>query len=164
MKANFKISLILFLNIIFTDVAVSAFNSKHLYALTVNNSKPELRQIIANSNPDGMKIVSNNSKKREVQVAETQPKNSIKNIFEGDDGILNISLELIDEKTEVKISVFNMLGKEVRKIYQGLPLEKDDEGYFIFASKAPLNLPKNVYILVVQGNTFRIADRFVVTK
>lgn len=57
-----------------------------------------------------------------------------------------------------------MLGKEMRKIFEGIPNEKNEEGYYIFTSDTPVNLPKNIYILVIQGLTFKIADKFVVTK
>jgi hypothetical protein len=57
-----------------------------------------------------------------------------------------------------------MLGKEVRVVYQGLAKDKNDDGYYIFTSQNPINLPKNVYILVIQGETFKIADRFIIAK
>jgi hypothetical protein len=164
-----KIFYIIFWSIVFSNVSVSAFNQKLLAILNASNLKPESQRLIA-YNFDGTKVVSNNHKKREGQVVNAQPKNneqpknSIKKIFEENDGTLNVVVELVDDKSEVKISVFNMLGKEVKKIYQGLPSEKNDDGYYVFDSQTPLNLPKNVYILVVQGNTFKIADRFIIAR
>jgi len=164
MNKNFKIFIIVFLNLIFTNINVTAFDAKRLYVPTVNTSKPQFQQIIANDNSVGIKLVSNNTKKREGQVANPQTKNSIKRIREENDGVLNIVAEIADSNSEVRITVFNMLGKEVRKIYQGKPTEKNEDGHYVFTSEKPLNLPKNVYILVIQGNTFRIADRFITTK
>ena len=165
MNTLLKIIYIVFWSILSSNITINAFNSKMLEGFNVINTKSEFQQIIARNN-DGIKVVSNNQKKREGEVAnvETQPKNSIKKIFEESDGTLNVIVELLDNKSEVRISVFNMLGKEVRKIYKGLPHKKNDDGHYVFASEAPLNLPKNVYILVVQGNAFKIADRFILAR
>jgi hypothetical protein len=168
MNIILKIFCIVLYNTVFANITVNAFNTKHLYISTVNGTKPEFLRMIAYDNPNGIKVVSNNAnsntKKREGQVANPQPKNSIKEIREENDGVLSVVAEIADDKTEINIAVFNMLGKEVRKIFQGIPTEKNDEGHYVFTSEKPLNLPKNVYILVIQGNTFKIADRFITVK
>jgi len=165
MNKMLKIFCIVLGNIFFVNANVSAFNSKHLGVPTVNNTKLELQQIIAPANPIGTKVVSNhNEKKREADAIKPQAANKIREVREEFDGRLNIVAEIVDDKAEIKILIFNMLGKEVRKIFQGVPTEKNDDGYYVFTSEKPLNLPKNAYILVIQGNTFRIADRFIIAR
>jgi len=175
MNILLKIFCAVLCNTVFANITVNAFNSKQLNISNVNNHKHEFQQIISRNISDGIKVVSNNNnKKREAQgeieienqklSKPTQPKNKIKEIREESDGILNVVAEIEDDKAEIKILIFNMLGKEVRKIFQGIPTEKNEDGYYIFTTEKPLNLPKNAYILVIQGNTFRIADRFIVAR
>ncbi|MPN21696.1 hypothetical protein SDC9_169076 [bioreactor metagenome] len=147
------------------QIPLFALVTKGLERIPFADNNPFQVQLQARSKVDGTKIVNSNTKKQEVvSNADTQTKNAIKKIWEGNDGLLNVMVELADDKYEVKINVYNLLGKEVKKIYQGLPPNKNNEGYYVFTSQTQLNLPKNVYILVIQGSGFRIADRFIVAK
>jgi len=143
-------------------------NSLNLKRLERSNNTLLPTQLICQiqSKTDGIKVVNDNSKKQDEQVPnpDSLTKNSIKKIYENNDGLLNVIVELADEKSEVKLYVCNLLGKEVAKIYQGLPTNKNNDGYFVFTSQTHLNLPKSVYIVVLQGNTFKIAEKFIVTK
>jgi hypothetical protein len=118
------------------------------------------------SKTDGTKVVNNNHRKQDGQVPnpDVHTKNSIKKVWENNDGLLNVTAELVDEKSEVKLYVCNLLGKKVAEIYQGLPTSKNNDGHFVFTSHTQLNLPKSVYIVVLQGNTFKLAEKFIVTK
>lgn len=90
--------------------------------------------------------------------------NKIIKIWIENDGLLNTTAEIKDNKEEVKISVFNMLGKEVFRVYQGFPLKKDDEGNYKFTSSTPVNLFNNVYILVIESRSYKIADKFIISR
>ena len=167
----------IFLTVIFftvlTKTNVSALNINHLFFQNINTNSSPI-PIITNNHPVITKEISagtkfanvftnsnNNTKKREEPAKK---KNKIVEIIEDNNGILNIVAEIEDAKSEIKITIFNMLGKEVRKVFQGIPTEKNDDRQYVFTSKNPLNLPKNVYILVIQGDTFRIAEKFIAIK
>jgi hypothetical protein len=90
-------------------------------------------------------------------------KNAIKTVWIGGDNYLNVEAELV-EKCEVKISIYNMLGKEILKVYQGTPDEKNEKGYYTFKSQQQIALSKNVYVVVMQSNTFRIAEKIIVAQ
>ena len=90
--------------------------------------------------------------------------NKIVRIWLGSDGLINATAEIKDDKEEVKIFIYNLLGKEISKIYDGLPNEKDEDGNYKFTSQSPLNLPNNIYILVIRGTSYKIADKFIISK
>jgi hypothetical protein len=170
MRKKLFLFLVLFLHFTVATIVVTAINIKvNEFSSDVLYKMQSPQQIP--SKVDGTKVVNNNSKKNGVtnlnaenQFKSELTKNSIKKIWEGNDGFLNVVAELSDAQSEVKITIYNMLGKEVKKVYSGLPEEKDEDGYYIFTSQAPLNLPKNIYILVIQGNTFKVADKFIIAK
>ncbi len=120
-----------------------------------------------NNISSGTKLVANNSKKQNTNYfskSDSVQNNRIKKIWESSDGILNIAVTLSDTQSTIKIAVYNMLGKELKKIFTGLPTIKNDDGDYVFSSETALNVPKGVYIIVVQGSQFRIAEKYIFTK
>ncbi|MDR0926520.1 MAG: hypothetical protein LBO69_01975 [Ignavibacteria bacterium] len=163
---KYLITIFLFFTLLFSANA-TPFYTKDLQMFQVNSASQPL-PFFAYQKTDGTKIAPDNVKKNDTRSTptNTEPKqsNSIKKIWEGTDGLLNVEADIADDKDEVKIVVYNMLGKEVRKVFQGIPAEKNAEGHYLFNSQTNINLPKNVYILVIQGTTFKIADRFVIAR
>lgn len=105
--------------------------------------------------------------KKEIQKideADTNNRNKIKKIWENSSGVLNVTANLIDTNIVVKINAYNMLGKKVAEIFSGVPSNKNGDGEYHFTSDTATNLPKGVYVLVIQSSRFRIAEKFIITK
>lgn len=69
-----------------------------------------------------------------------------------------VVLDLTDYNQHVKISVYNMLAKKILDVFDGTPVK--DERYKIDTT----NLPNGIYICVVQGNSIRLAQKFIVSR
>ena len=124
----------------------------------------QIENILFTSNNDiGTKVVNLNNKnnKNDEKIHHI---NKIVKIWIENDWIVNATAEIKDNKEEIKVSIYNLLGKELHKIYEGQPKEKDEDGNYKFTSQTPINLPNNVYILVIQGINYKIADKFIVSK
>jgi len=82
----------------------------------------------------------------------------IKSIKETKDGLL-LTVELADDQQNLIVSAYNLLGKKVLDIYHG--------GEKAGVKEYPLNtnsIPSGIYICVVQGDNFRLAEKFFVSK
>jgi hypothetical protein len=66
-------------------------------------------------------------------------------------------VELASEQRRLEIAVYNLLGKRVATVYQG----KASPGVHEYPIPSA-ELPNGVYICVVQGDGFRLAQKFVV--
>ncbi len=66
-------------------------------------------------------------------------------------------VELASEQRRLEIAVYNLLGKRVVTVYQG----KASPGVHEYPLPSA-GLPNGVYICVVQGDGFRLAQKFVV--
>jgi hypothetical protein len=66
-------------------------------------------------------------------------------------------VELASEQRRLEIAVYNLLGKRVATVYQG----KASPGVHEYPIPSA-GLPNGVYICVVQGDGFRLAQKFVV--
>lgn len=74
----------------------------------------------------------------------------------------NINIKLLISKAEIapiQLSLFNLLGKEVKIIYNGAKREDD----FIYSANIN-ELPNGVYICVLTSNNYRDAKKFVISK
>ncbi|MCL2039597.1 MAG: hypothetical protein FWG85_04110 [Bacteroidetes bacterium] len=136
-----------------------------LFILLILQNPTNINTLQTNHNLLFNNLVNNtkvmNSNKNENKKHLT---NKIIKIWIESDGILNATAEIKDSKEELKISVYNMLGKEVFKVYQGMPLKKDEDGNYKFVSSSPINLFNNVYILVIEGTSYKIADKFIISR
>lgn len=71
---------------------------------------------------------------------------------------LNIKIQVIDKNKNITIKVYNMLGKEILKVYEGTHI--NDE--FTYSSQN--NLPNGIYICVLQGDNFRNAEKIIISR
>lgn len=71
---------------------------------------------------------------------------------------LNVKVQVSDKKKQINITVYNMLGKEVIKVYEGYHYRDED------AYTSNINLPNGIYICVLRGNGFKNAEKFIVSK
>jgi hypothetical protein len=112
----------------------------------------------------GTNLAPKAKKGEDTSTKVTYPKNKIRKMWVGNDGVLNLDVELLDACSEIKITIFNMFGKAVHKVYKGLPKNENKDGFYSFQSSTPIKLPKSVYIVVVQGNTFKLAEKLVISN
>lgn len=156
---------ILFIVVSFQDVIANDYNE--LYG----KSNDYTTDYLDNYQEAGTKVVGNYRKqkkyKKEIQridEADTNNRNKIKKIWENSSGVLNVTANLIDTNIAVKINAYNMLGKKVAEVFSGIPSNKNGDGEYHFTSDTATNLPKGVYVLVIQSSRFRIAEKFIITK
>lgn len=89
---------------------------------------------------------------------DTVKTNSIINIWNNND-IYNVRVNVRDKDSEIEIGIFNMLGKEVMKVYKGV-VGNNEAIYEFNADK----LPNGVYLCVLQGRNFRDVEKFIVSR
>ncbi|HRP01821.1 MAG TPA: T9SS type A sorting domain-containing protein [Candidatus Kapabacteria bacterium] len=89
--------------------------------------------------------------------ADTNTSNKIVQVWTGKDD-LNVKIKVSDKSKQINITVYNMLGKEIIKVYEGVH-NRDDEAYTVNVS-----LPNGIYICVLRGDTFRSAEKFIVSR
>ncbi len=77
--------------------------------------------------------------------------------FKGNQYYVKLNLANYDE--EIKLSVYNMLGKEVLLIHQNKALPRDSE--YTFDGSL---LPNGIYICILEGKNYRDAEKFVVSR
>lgn len=70
-------------------------------------------------------------------------------------------LELKDYSRPISISVFNLLGKKVLDVYEGIPKFKNADSPYEIES---FQLPNGIYICVVQGENFKLNGKFYVSR
>jgi hypothetical protein len=109
--------------------------------------------------PKGKKAVSQNSSTNKTHDDSSGNENSIQ-IREGGKSNFYIYLELVDYEKPIKIQVYNLLGKKVLDVYDGMPYKDKDSSYVIYEDK----LQNGVYMCVVQGNNFRLLEKFIVSR
>ncbi len=88
-------------------------------------------------------------------------KNRIKELREREDneGYM-LFLEIEDCNSQIKIVVYNMLGKKVLDVYDGYPNNEPDYYYDIPTGE----LPDGIYLCVVQGKGFQLPEKFIVSR
>ena len=127
---------------------------------TTKNFIPNLPQ--KTSRFDGTKFAQNwtgtknGANKQTVVSADTS--NSIQKVWSKNEQFY-VRLSLMDYQSDITLTAYNMLGKEVLKIHQGTPKPKDT--LYEFSSS---ELPNGVYICVLQGKSFRDAEKFIVSR
>ncbi len=89
---------------------------------------------------------------------DTVKTNSIINIWNSND-IYNVKINVRDKDAEIDIGVFNMLGKEVMKVFKGIT--RNNEAIYEFNAD---KLPNGVYLCVLQGRNFRDVEKFIVSR
>ncbi len=81
---------------------------------------------------------------------------SIRESERGDKIYIYIQVENPDQ--EIKLMVYNLLGKKVLDIYEGKPKDTS-QPYELNISE----LPKGIFLLVVIGENFRLREKIVIT-
>ncbi len=80
-------------------------------------------------------------------------------IREGGD-TFRLLFDLGEDQHNISINAYNLLGKKVVEIYQGSEKAGKGKDYNFNVS----SLPNGIYICVVQGDNFRLAEKFVISR
>ncbi|GAB1431130.1 hypothetical protein MASR2M18_19650 [Ignavibacteria bacterium] len=80
-------------------------------------------------------------------------------IREGGD-TFRLLLDLGEDQHNISINAFNLLGKKVTEIYQGPEKAGRGKDYTFNVG----GLPNGIYICVVQGDNFRLAEKFIISR
>ena len=93
-------------------------------------------------------------------VVDTSKINRIIGIRESSGGVYQMELDIADNQQNLSIGIFNLLGKKVSDVHQG--------GEFAGKSKMfDINvqgIPNGIYMCIVQGDNFRLAEKFYVSR
>lgn len=89
----------------------------------------------------------------------TNGENRILSLREGE-GAYYLYLQIKDKDRRIKIEVYNMLAKKVLDVYEGKPFPSSDMPYEIRTA----TLPNGMYICIVQGEGFRLNEKFIISR
>lgn len=84
--------------------------------------------------------------------------NSITNLYLNND-VLFIDVRLEKTNSKIKLSVYNMLAKEVLTIYDDIQSGKENRYQANVSS-----LPNGAFICILVGNNFRDAQKFLISR
>lgn len=71
---------------------------------------------------------------------------------------LNVKIQVTDKNKQINITVYNMLGKEIVKVYDGIHT-RDTDPYTV-----NFFIPNGIYICVLRGDGFRNAEKFIISR
>jgi len=95
--------------------------------------------------------------KLNIVTSDSLATNQIENIWYSNTEIF-IKVKVIDKNKNINLTIYNMLGKEVLKVYEG-PHTRGDDPYIV-----RYNLPNGIYICVLLGENFKVAYKFILTR
>jgi hypothetical protein len=93
------------------------------------------------------------------KIAEDTVQNRIVGIREGGD-VYRLILDVGADQHNISINAFNLLGKKVLEVYQGAEKRGIGKEYLLNVG----SLPNGIYICVVQGDNFRLAEKFIISR
>lgn len=93
-------------------------------------------------------------------ILDTSRNNRIIGIRESSGGVYQLELDIADNQQNLSIGIYNLLGKKVIDVHQG--------GEFAGRSKMfdvnVQGIPNGIYMCIVQGDNFRLAEKFYVSR
>lgn len=96
---------------------------------------------------------------RSKSAADSARDTRIVGVREGGD-MFRLVLDVGEDQRNLSINVFNLLGKKVLEVYQGPEKAGKAKDFTLNVS----SLPNGVYICVVQGDNFRLAEKFIISR
>jgi len=150
--------------ILLSSSLISQTSYQDLLSPTASKSqKTFIREFMIDENFGTKNVVKDKKLKSNDTKGDTTIKrvNKITSILERRDGEgYYLLLELEDYEQRIQIAAYNLLGKKVLDIYNGVPINDPDYRYDIMTN----NLPNGVYICFVFGKNFRLQEKFVVSR
>ncbi|OGU57586.1 MAG: hypothetical protein A2X64_09045 [Ignavibacteria bacterium GWF2_33_9] len=108
---------------------------------------------------------SQNIKERDNKVLKVESDtivngNKIEKVWNNGQDRFIIKLLIIGNKEQpIRLSLVNLIGKEVKEIYSGTPMDSSWEYSFTYAE-----IPSGVYICVLSSANYRDAKKIVISK
>ncbi len=121
-----------------------------------------MKSILANNGTEFDKMerkVNFGKKTKKIEADSNEAKNLVK-VWENSSNDVVISLKLKEPNQRIKISVWNMLGKNVIDDFDGEYKNLESEHII----KNSNNLPKGVYLIIVQGEKVRLDSKFIISR
>ena len=104
-------------------------------------------------------IIRKKTKKTEGEIDSTKKENRLE-VRESENGDkYYIYLYVIEPEQKIKVTTYNMLGKKVLDVYNGT--FKDFNNPYEIPSSV---FPNGLYLCVVEGDKFRLAEKFIVSR
>jgi hypothetical protein len=78
----------------------------------------------------------------------------------GNNDLYRLEIDLAQDQQNLTITAYNLLGKKILDIHQGGEKSGEGKTYEINTTA----VPSGIYICVVQGDNFRFAEKFFVSR
>ncbi|MGQ9819568.1 MAG: T9SS type A sorting domain-containing protein [Candidatus Kapaibacteriales bacterium] len=72
---------------------------------------------------------------------------------------IQIYIQVDNKEQNIKITIYNLLGKKVMELYQGPPKDSN-QPYELITS----DLPKGIFLIVVSGDNFRLREKLIISR
>ncbi len=91
---------------------------------------------------------------------DTSKNNRIIGIREHSGGVYQLELDLADNQQNLTVGIYNLLGKRVIDVHQGSEFAGRSKMFDINVQ----GVPNGIYMCIVQGDNFRLAEKFYVSR
>ena len=91
---------------------------------------------------------------------DTAKFNRILGIRENSGGIYQLELDIAENQQNLSIGVYNLLGKRVIDVNQGSEYAGKSKMFDVNVQ----GVPNGIYMCIVQGDNFRLAEKFYVSR
>jgi hypothetical protein len=91
---------------------------------------------------------------------DTSRNNRIIGIREHSGGMYQLELDIADNQQNLTIGIYNLLGKRVIDVHQGSEFAGKSKMFDINVQ----GIPNGIYMCIVQGDNFRLAEKFYVSR
>lgn len=91
---------------------------------------------------------------------DTSKNNRIIGIREHSGGIYQLELDLSENQQNLTVGIYNLLGKRVIDVHQGSEFAGKSKMFDINVQ----GVPNGIYMCIVQGDNFRLAEKFYVSR
>jgi len=160
-----KLLLCTFTCVLFLPIFTYAQSQIHQFLYNQPPEQPKsIFEIIFNLSETNRGVLAQSLKEKSSVVKklqqDTKKENKIVIRESGDNFLVDLCLDDKDQK--INISIYNLLGKKVMDVFDGIPAS-DSNGcstHFIQGN----NLPNGIYLCVVLGKNFRLREKFYVKR
>lgn len=131
------------------------------FLFTVGGIKPGTKIAFSPSDKRSKNGKKSNSTTLESIENDTAVKaNRIISIRESEKGDkIQIFIQIENKEQNIKIMIYNLLGKKVLDLYEGQPKDSN-QPYEVNTS----DLPKGIFLIVVSGENFRLREKLIISR
>ena len=91
---------------------------------------------------------------------DTAKNNRILGIRENSGGMYQLEIDLAENQQNLSIGVYNLLGKKVIDVNQGTEYAGKSKMFDLNVQ----GIPNGIYMCIVQGDNFRLAEKFYISR